>query len=96
MKQDGHRAQELIHAFDQVGDWLIKFKEHRLSVLDDLKIKPERVHNVRGVVVAGREHGYDAAHMRALKMRTNDDLVFMTYDDLLGAMDSLILRVERS
>lgn len=69
MKKNGHRAQELVHAIDQVGDWLIKFDEHRVSVLDDLNIESQQVHNVRGAVIAGREAGYDAAHMRSLKMR---------------------------
>lgn len=96
LKKNGHRAQELIHAFDQVGDWLIKIDEHRVSVLDDLKIKAEDVHNIRGVVIAGRERGYDASHIRTLKMRSNDALIFMTYDDVLGAMDTLIQSIKRS
>ncbi len=95
MKKDGHRSQELIHAFDQVGDWKIRFEEHRISILDEIGVSPSEVNNVRGAVIAGREKGADASHLRALKMRRNDDLLVMTYDDIIGAMDTLITEIER-
>lgn len=38
MKKDGGVAAPLSHAFDQVRDWLHTVDEHRLAVLDSLKI----------------------------------------------------------
>lgn len=90
MKKDGHLAAELVHAFEQVRDWLHVIDDHRDAVLDDLNIDRQDVNKIRGVVIAGREKNYDAHKLRRLKMSSHDRLSFLTFDDLLFAMDALI------
>jgi hypothetical protein len=94
LRKNGHRTQHLVHAFEQVNDWMRKIEEHRQSVLDDLGLDPRSVSSIRGVVIAGRDSGCDAAHLRDLKKRPNDGIHFLTYDDVLGSIDTLIQRME--
>jgi Domain of unknown function (DUF4263) len=95
MKNDGGMAQPLNHAFDQVRDWLHVVDEHRLAVLDCLGIKSDDVGAIRGVVIAGRDAGYDALHLRRLKAEDRGRLSFYTYDDLLFALVALLQRIHR-
>jgi hypothetical protein len=90
MKKDGHRAADLVHAFEQVRDWLHVVDDHRNAVLDDLDIDRQAVNKIRGVVIAGREKNYDIHKLRRLKMSSDDRISFLTFDDLLFAMDALI------
>lgn len=94
MKKDGDIAAPLNHAFGQVRNWLHEVDEHRLAVLDSLKIAREAVSSIRGIVIAGRDIGYDARDLRKLKGADYGRIAFLTYDDLLFAMDVLIRRVE--
>lgn len=93
IKKDGGVAADLGHAFDQVRSWLHVVDEHRLAVLDSLKIDRNEVSAVRGVVIAGRDQGYDALHLRRLKGQDWGRISLLTYDDLLFALDSLIARM---
>jgi antiviral defense system Shedu protein SduA len=95
IKKDGGVAAELSHAFDQVRGWLHVVDEHRLAVLDALKIERDEVSAVRGVVIAGRDVGYDAHHLRKLKGEDWGRVLLFTYDDLLFALDALIRRMDR-
>jgi len=95
MKINGHRASDLVHAFDQVRDWLQVIDEHRLAILDDLDIDRNEVSVIRGVVIAGRERGYDAQKLRHLKMSNEERISFLTYDDLLFALDALINKFDK-
>ena len=65
-----------------------------MAVLDSLQIEREAVSLIRGIVVAGRDVGYDARDLRKLKGTDYGRIAFLTYDDLLFAMDALIRRVE--
>lgn len=94
MKKNGGVAAPLSHAFDQVRGWLHVVDEHRLAVLDSLKIERELVSSVRGVVIAGRDIGNDAQHLRQLKGADWGRITLLTYDDLLFALDALIQRME--
>jgi hypothetical protein len=93
MKKDGGVAAELNHAFDQVHSWLHVVDEHRLAVLESLKINKEDVSSVRGVVIAGLDSGYDAHHLRILKGEDRGRISFYTYDDLLFALEALIRKI---
>jgi hypothetical protein len=95
IKKDGGIAAQLSHAFDQVRDWLHTTDEHRLAVLYSLKIEKEMVSLVRGVVIAGRDMGYDANHMRRLKGSDWGRITLLTYDDLLFSLDALIRRMDK-
>jgi hypothetical protein len=89
LKKDGGIASSLQHAFDQVDTWLEVADEHRLAVLANLNISPESVGAVRGLVIAGRDRGNDAAHLRRLKSGDRGRVRFLTYDDLLEGLAAL-------
>ena len=69
LKRNGDQAAPLIHAIDQVGNWIYTFEEHRLACLVVMKIAREEVATVRGVVIAGRDQGHNPDHLRRLKGR---------------------------
>jgi Domain of unknown function (DUF4263) len=94
LKKDGGIAASLSHAFDQVRDWLHTVDEHRVAVLDCLKINRDQVSSVRAVVIAGRDSGYDAYHLRKLKGEDRGRVRFFTYDDLTYSLDHLIKRLD--
>ncbi len=94
LKKDGGVAAPLSHAFDQVRDWLHIIDEHRQAILDFLKINREQVSAVRAVVIAGRDSGYDAQHLRKLKGEDRGRVRFITYDDLCYSLDFLIRRLD--
>lgn len=90
LNKDGGRAAALVHAFDQVHSWLHVADEHRVAFLNSLKIERSEVSNVKGLVIAGRDLGYDSLHLRRLKGQDFGRISFLTYDDLLFSLDSLI------
>jgi len=90
MKKKGGVAAPLNCAFDQVRDWLQVTDDHRLAVLDSLRIEKDLVGSVRGVVIAGRDEGYDAKHLRTLKATDWGRISLLTYDDLAFALGALI------
>ncbi len=94
LKKDGGRHSALNHAVDQVRNWLHEVDEDRLAFLKSLKINYDQVSKVSGVVIAGRDSGYDAEHLRKLKGTDLDRVTFLTYDDLLFDLDSLCRKVE--
>jgi hypothetical protein len=94
LTRGGGQAAPLRHALDQVDSWLHVIEEHRLAVLDTLRIPREEVSSVRGVVIAGRDSGYDAEHLRRLKGRERGQVSFLTYDDLGFGLSALIRRMQ--
>ena len=86
LKSDGGQSAQLTHASDQVKSWMHDVKEHWLTVLETLNIARESVSHVKGIVIAGRDTGYDTAHMRRLKSTFGDHLVLLTYDDLAAGL----------
>ena len=82
-------ASELSHAIDQVEDWLRTADDHRVAFLSELSIDPSSVSLVRGVVIAGRDRGQDAKHLRALRGRDRGKVWFRTFDDLLFSVEAL-------
>lgn len=94
LSKQGGQAAPLRHALDQVDSWLHVVEEHRLAVLDSLKIPREEVSSVRGVVIAGRDGGSDAEHLRRLKGRQRGQVSFMTFDDLLFGLGVLVRTVQ--
>jgi len=67
--------------------------EHRLAMLDALALSRDDVGMIRGVVIAGRDQGYDGLHLRRLKSQDFGRISFYTYDDVLFALDALVNRV---
>jgi hypothetical protein len=95
VKKDGHPTAELNHAFGQVRDWLHEINEHKVAVLDGLGVKREKVGKVRGVVIAGRDAGHDENNLRKIKGTDHGQVSFLTYDDILASMDTLISSIEK-
>jgi hypothetical protein len=96
LKKDGGEAAELTHAFDQVRDWLHVVAEHRLAVLATLDIPSMQVSKIKGVVIAGRNKGYNPEHLRRLKGGANRiDVALFTFDDLASSLASLADKVGR-
>jgi hypothetical protein len=90
LKTDGGQHSDLTHAIDQIHNWLGVTRDHLLAVLDDsLHIPREMVSTLRGVVIAGRDLGNDASHLRGLKSRYRAEIKFLTYDDLAAALAAL-------
>jgi len=87
LKSDGGQHSALTPAIDQIHNWLGVTRDHLLAVLDDsLHVPREMVSTVRGVVIAGRDLGNDASHLRGLKARHRGEIRFLTYDDLAAAL----------
>ena len=95
LKKDGDQAAPLTHAVNQVQNWLQVFDEHRLACLAEQKIAPELVAHIRGVVIAGRDKGYDTAHLRTLKSIFSGRISLLTYDDLTAGLGALVEQIGR-
>lgn len=93
MKKNGGIAAPLTHAFDQIRNWLHVADEHRLAVLESISIEKDEVSSVRGIVIAGRDSSCDKKHIRKLKGIDWGKISFLTYDDLLFALDILIRKM---
>lgn len=95
MKKDGGIRAEMQHAMDQVRGWLNTAKEERSAVLREIDLKSEEVSNIRGVVILGRDKGYDKEKLRKLKSYNFGDVDFFTYSDILKSLTSLIRNVKK-
>jgi Domain of unknown function (DUF4263) len=95
LRKNGDHAAPLTHAVNQVQNWMQVVAEHRNAFLSELKIDMASVGTVRGVVIGGRDKGYDLSHLRQLKSVFSGNILVLTYDDLLGSLVSLIEQVGR-
>ena len=93
LKKDGGEAAELRHAIDQITNWIHVVDEHRLAVLDSLGISRSDVSTIRGVVIAGRDKGADAEHLRRLKGVDRGRVSLLTYDDIAFGLLALARRI---
>jgi hypothetical protein len=89
LKKDGGIAAPLSHAFDQVESWLHVVNDHKLAILDTLNVDRDMVSTCRGMVIAGRDRGQDAAHLKRLKGTDRGRVLFLTFDDLLFRVGAL-------
>ena len=96
MTKRGGVGKDLQHAFDQVHDWFQVADDHRLAVLDSIGIEKDQVASIRGIVIAGRDVGYNDTHLRALKGRDFGRVTLLTYDDVLASLRSLAARILES
>src|SRR5258707_6289436 len=89
LRSDGGQHADLTHAIDQIRTWLHELSEHRLAVLDSLGIDRDKVSKVRGIVIAGRDAGNDASHLRRLKGSDHGQVTVLTYDDIAAGLAAL-------
>ena len=89
VRKDGSTGADMVHAISQVRDWLFQYTKHRSAVLDCLTIGVDEVTKVKGLVIAGRDQGYDSEHLRKFKWQDLGPIECITYDDLLNACVTL-------
>ena len=89
-KKDGHPTAKLMHAYEQVADWVHQFHLHSVAILDTLKLKSDEVVTVKGVVVAGRSTNVSHEVLqRHLSNPPYPNVDFMTLDDLAISLINL-------
>ena len=72
-----------MHAYGQVKDWLFVYRKHRVAILEGLKLNPDDVFVVKGVVIAGRSTSDISLPLqRHLSESPYPDINFLTLDDL--------------
>ena len=89
IRKDGATSAEMEHAISQVRDWLFLYEKHRGAVLEGLDLRDREVTRVRGLVIAGRDEGYDPEKLRRFKWQDRGAIDCMTYDDLLSILVTL-------
>jgi len=89
IRKDGATSAEMEHAISQVRDWLFLYEKHRAAVLECLDLRDREVTRVRGLVIAGRDQGYDSEKLRRFKWQDRGVIDCMTYDDLLSILATL-------
>ena len=75
---------------NQVESRLDIVAEHRLAVLASTDIPRDAVSAVRGGVIAGKDRGYGAEHLRQLKGRDRGRVSFLAFDDLSTGLELLM------
>ena len=82
-KKDGHATADLMHAYGQVRDWLHEYAKYPSAVLGCLKLKPDYIVAVKGVIIGGRS-SLDIFEplQRHLSSPPYPDIAFLTFDDL--------------
>ncbi|HEY6911194.1 MAG TPA: Shedu anti-phage system protein SduA domain-containing protein, partial [Myxococcales bacterium] len=94
MPKKGGPSAELLVPVRQLNDWFHEIDEHRAAVLACMKLAPADVTGVRGVVIAGRNEGYDKEHLQKLKKWDfGRKIEFLTYDDLISGFTSVIRNI---
>ncbi len=89
IRKDGATSAEMEHAISQVRDWLFLYEKHRGAVLECLDVRDREVTRVGGLVIAGRDEGYDTEKLRRFKWQNRGAIDCMTYDDLLSIIATL-------
>lgn len=93
LKKNGDQHSDLTHALGQIHSWLHEADEHRLALLDGLNVPRDMVGKIRGVVIAGRDAGNDAGHLRRLKGADLGRVSLFAYDDILAGLAALAQRI---
>jgi hypothetical protein len=89
-KKDGHPTGKLMHAYEQVKDWLHKYNKHPGAVLEALKLHPDEIVAVRGAVIAGRSESVSHEVLQRHHMAPPYPRIeFLTFDDLAASLIQL-------
>lgn len=95
VKKDGGIHSELNHAFDQVKDWFSVVDDYKDAVLISMDIKKEDIDVIKGVVIAGRDNNYNKKALRKIKIYGDSKITFLSYDDLLYKIDTLMIELRK-
>lgn len=96
LKRNGGMHSELQAAFDQARDWLTIVDDHKLAVLDCLKVERSDVNLIRSIVIAGSDVGNVPDHLRALKSHDHHRIRFMTFDDVVRSVKTTLSTINES
>jgi hypothetical protein len=69
---------------------------HRQAFLECIGVDPKQVGAVNGLVIAGRDAGYDPEDLRKQKGCDFGRVKFLTFDDLFGAFASLLEALDKT
>jgi hypothetical protein len=94
LRNDGAMTAKTTHAIDQVREWLFIIDHHHAAALDCLHLEPDDLSKIKGVVIAGRESGYNKKHFQKLKWSDLGRVELLTYDDILRNLGALIRGIE--
>lgn len=89
LKKDGVTA-EFTHAFTQVRDWIHLFNNHRAACVEMIGLSGLDIGGLRGIVIIGRSQNEDGPDLIKHKSFDQGAVTFLTYDDLLESLGSLI------
>jgi hypothetical protein len=93
-QKNGHPRADLIHAYEQVRDWMQEYNKYPDAILERLKLDATQIMAVRGVVIAGRSKGEDKRHMqRHLSNPIYPNIELLTYDDLSASLHQISLQL---
>jgi len=85
--KNGHPTSALLHAYNQVNDWLHQYSKFSGAVLSTLGLSENEVVNVKGAVIAGRNApGSQKFLQRHLFNSPYPNIEFMTIDDLTSSL----------
>ncbi len=90
LKQDGGLTADAQRPFTQLNEWLCLIDDHRAAFLSGLNLTTADVSKIRGMVVIGRNEGYDSEHIRKLHWTDFGKCEFNTYDDMVNSLATLI------
>jgi len=85
-KKDGHARAGLIHAFEQVNDWLDEVRRNYHTILELFNLPKDKVSEIRGVVIAGRTKENELRQL--MRFRSNPiypTIEFLTFDELANS-----------
>lgn len=90
LKKDGGLTADVQRPFTQVNEWLHMIEEEKSAVLRGMDLIPSDVSKIRGIIIMGRNKGYDDEHFRKFNWTDFGKIDFYTYDDLLNSLIILI------
>jgi hypothetical protein len=79
---DGGRHSDVQKGLKQIADWRQKVTDHKHTLLTELELPEEKVHEIRYILVAGRTESATPAQLAVIRQDLNKDTSFLTFDDL--------------
>jgi hypothetical protein len=86
LKKDGGLTADAQRPFTQVNEWLHMIEEEKSAVLRGMDLVPSDVSKIRGIIIMGRNKGYNEEHFRKFKWIDFGKVDFYTYDDLVNSL----------
>jgi hypothetical protein len=92
----GNPHSQLQEGINQIRNWSIVVSDHRSSLLDELRLKAEDVHDIRYVLVAGLTQNTDASAL--CKLQRNPPIektLLYCYDELAAFLHNIASTLDR-